>query len=166
MDLGKAIELRGAQPVGYMDLYVLLSDPVWFLTLLRMLISLFLMELVGSLSCSNKKRTISGRLSPNANILNELWTRWRKDSTDLPERPVMGALQLPSLPPMKLKIRVTLSYPTYKVFVKVSKRSVVDMAFKPTSKSSGPSKASWSPPKTRTLWSTKVVPSTGTNVVT
>ena len=30
--------------------------------------------------------------------------------------------------------RVTLSYPTHKVFVKVSKRSVVDMAFKPTSK--------------------------------
>ena len=49
MDLGEAIELGGTQPVGYMDLYVLLSNPVWFLTLLRMLISLFLMELVGSL---------------------------------------------------------------------------------------------------------------------
>ena len=31
-----------------------------------------------SLSCSNKKRTISGRLSLNANIPNGLWTRWRK----------------------------------------------------------------------------------------
>ena len=49
MDLGEAIELEGTQPVGYMDLYVLLSNPVWFLTLLRMLISLFLIELVGSL---------------------------------------------------------------------------------------------------------------------
>ena len=29
-----------------------------------------------------------------------------------------------------------------------------------------PSKTFWSPPRTRTLWSTKVVPSTGTNVVT
>ena len=48
----------------------------------------------------------------------------------------------------------------------VSKRSVVDMAFKPTSKVAGPSKASWSPPRTKTLWSTKVVPSIGTNVVT
>ena len=57
------------------------------------------------------------------------------------------ALQLPNLSPMKLKIRVTLSYPTHKVFVKVSKRSVVDMAFKPTSKVAGPSKASWSCPK-------------------
>ena len=46
----------------------------------------------------------------------------------------MGAPQVPNLPPMKLKIRVTLSYPTHKVFVKASKRSVVGMAFKPTSK--------------------------------
>ena len=66
----------------------------------------------------------------------------------------------------EIKIRVTLSYPTHKVFVKASKRSVVDMAFKPTSKVAGPSRASWSPPRTKTLWSTKVVPSIGTNVVT
>ena len=55
------------------------------------------------------------------------------------------ALQLPNLSLMKLKIRVILSYPTHKVFVKVSKRSVVDMAFKPTSKVAGPSRAPWSP---------------------
>ena len=77
-----------------------------------------------------------------------------------------SATKLPNLSPMKLKIRVTLSYPAHKVFVKVSKRSVVDMAFKPTSKVAGPSKTSWSPPRTKTLWSTKVVPSIGTNVVT
>ena len=65
------------------------------------------------------------------------------------------ALQLPKLPPMKLKIRVTLSFPTNKVFVKVSKRSVVDMPFKPTSKVAGPSRTSRSPPRTKTLWSTK-----------
>ena len=76
------------------------------------------------------------------------------------------ALQLPNLSLMKLKIRVTLSYPTHKVFVKVSKGSVVDMAFKPTSKVAGPSKTSWSPPRTKILWSTKVVPSIDTNVVT
>ena len=50
--------------------------------------------------------------------------------------------------------------------VKASKRSVVDMPFKLTSKVAGPSRASWSPPRTKTLWSTKVVPSIGTNVVT
>ena len=59
----------------------------------------------------------------------------------------MGAQQVPNLPPMKLKRRVTLSYPTLKVFVKVSKRSVVGMAFKPTSKLAEPLRASWSPPK-------------------
>ena len=95
-------------------------------------------QCAASLSCSNRKRTTSGRLSPNANILNGLWTRWRKDLTGLPVRSLMGlttkALQLPKLSPMKLKIRVTLSYPTHKVFVKVSRGSAVDMAFKPTSK--------------------------------
>ena len=48
MDLGEAIELRGTQAVGYMDLYILLSNPISFLTLFRILISLFLMVLVGS----------------------------------------------------------------------------------------------------------------------
>ena len=61
------------------------------------------------------------------------------------------ALQLPKLSPIKSKPRVTLSFPTHKVFVKVSKRSVVDMAFKPTSKVAEPSKTSWSPPRTKTL---------------
>ena len=77
------------------------------------------------------------------------------------------ALQLPNLSQMKLKIRVILSYPTHKVFVKVSKRSGVDRAFKPTSKVAGPIKILLvSPPRTKTLWSTKVVPFIGTNVVT
>ena len=78
----------------------------------------------------------------------------------------MGAPQVPNLPTMKLPTRVTLSYPTHKVFVKASKRSVVGMASKPTSRVAEPSKAYWSPPRTKTLWSTKVVPSTGTNVGT
>ena len=49
MDLGETIELGGTQPVGYMDLYVLTPNPVLALIPLRMLISLFLMELVGPL---------------------------------------------------------------------------------------------------------------------
>ena len=56
--------------------------------------------------------------------------------------------------------------PTHKVFVKVSKRSVVGMASKLTSKVAEPSKTFWSPPRTKTQWSTKVVPSIGTNVGT
>ena len=78
----------------------------------------------------------------------------------------MGTLTVPNLPTMKSKVRGTLSYPTHKVFVKVSKRSVVGMASKLTSKVAEPSKTYWSPLRTKTQWSTKVVPSTGTNVGT
>ena len=73
---------------------------------------------------------------------------------------------MPSLPTMECKVRVILSYPTHKVFVKVSKRSVVDMASKLTSKVAEPSKTFWSPPRTKTQWSPKVVPSIGTSVGT
>ena len=118
------------------------------------------------LSCSKKKRITSGRLSLSANILSGLWTRWRKDSTGLPGRLMMGATTMPSLLTMKCKTRDTLSYPTHRVFVKVSKRSVVGMASRLTSKVAEPSKTYWSPPRTKTQWSTKVVPSTGTNAGT
>ena len=68
-------------------------------------------------------------------------------------RSLMGlitkALHVPKLSLAKFKLRATLSYPTHKVFVKVSKRSVVDMAFKPTLKVAVPSKTSWSPPRQR-----------------
>ena len=74
-------------------------------------------QCVASLSYSNRKRTTSGRLSPNANILNGLWTRCRKDSTGIPVRSLMGptskAQQLPNLSLMKSKIRVILSYPIH-----------------------------------------------------
>ena len=118
------------------------------------------------LSCFKKKKITSGKLSPNVITPNGPWTRWRKDSTSLPDRLMMGATILPSLPTMECKVRAILSYPTHKVFVKVSKGSVVDMASKLTSKVAEPSKTYWSPPRTRTLWSTKVVTSTGTNVGT
>ena len=35
---------------------------------------------------------------------------------------------MPSLPTKECQVRVTLSFPTHKVFVKVSKRSVVGIA--------------------------------------
>ena len=113
-----------------------------------------------------KKRSTSGRLSPTVNILSGLWTRWTKDSTGLPGRSMMGATIMPSLLTMMCKTRGTLSYPTHKVFVKVSKRSVVGMASKLTSKVAEPSKTFWSPPRTKTQWSTKGMQSIGTNVGT
>ena len=92
------------------------------------------------LSCSKRRNNPSGKLSPNATTLNGPWTKWRKDLTGLPDRSMMGATILPSLPTMECKVRVTLSYPTHKVFVKVSKGSVVDMASKLTSRVAKPSK--------------------------
>ena len=87
-------------------------------------------------------------------------------SESFPDRSMMGATTLPSLPTMECKVRVILSYPTHKVFAKVSKRSVVDMASKLTSMVAKPSKTFWSPLRTRTLCLTKVVPYTGTNATT
>ena len=49
-------------------------------------------ECAADLSCSNRKWATSGRLSLNANILNWLWTRWRKDSTSLPVRSLKGLI--------------------------------------------------------------------------
>ena len=122
------------------------------------------------LSCSNKKRNTSEKLSPNANMLNGFCTKWRKDSTGHSVRPLMGlTTRVPQallLPLEKSRVRAILSYPTCKVFVKVSKRSVADMASKLTSKVAVPSRTSWSPPRTKTLWSTKVMPSIGINVGT
>ena len=87
-------------------------------------------QCAATLSCSKRRNNTSGKLSPNVTTLNGPWTKWRKDLTSLPDRSMMGATILPSLPTMECKVRVTLSYPTHKVFVKVSKGSVVDMASK------------------------------------
>ena len=124
-----------------------------------------------STMCSNpellqKEKSTSGKLSPTVTTLNGLWTRWGKDLTGLPDRSIMGTTLMPSLLTMECKVRVILSYPTHKVFVKASKRSVVDMASKLTSKVAEPSKTFWSPPRTKTQWSTKVVPSIGISVET
>ena len=51
--------------------------------------------------------------------------------------------------PMMLKPRVILLYLTHKVSVKVSRRSVEGMAYRPTSKVVIPSGIYWSPPRTK-----------------
>ena len=76
-----------------------------------------------------------------------------------------GAPQLCNLSPMKLKIRVILSYPTHKVCESI-KKICGRYGIQTHSRVAEPSKTSWSSPRTKTLWSTRVVPSTGTNVVT
>ena len=117
-------------------------------------------------SLFNRSLMILRAGSMGTEVKSGLWTRWRKDSTVLPDRSMMGATIMPGLLTMKCKTRGTLSYPTHKVSVKVSKRSVVGMASKLTSKVAEPSKTHWSPPRTKTQWSTKVVPYIGTNVGT
>ena len=122
------------------------------------------------LSFSTKRRPTSGIHLPNVNMLNGLWIRWREGLTSLPVRLLMGlttrAPQVPSLLSMKLKPRVTLSYLIHKVSVKVSRRYVEGMAYRPTSKVVIPSGTYWSPPRTKTLWSAKLEPFIGSNVVT
>ena len=92
--------------------------------------------------CSNpellhKEKTNLRNALTNANTPDGLWTRWREGSTNLPVRLLMWlttrAPQVPSLLPKKLKHKVTLLYPTHKVSVKVSRRSVLGMAYRPTS---------------------------------
>ena len=91
----------------------------------------------------------------------------------LPSLPVRKVLMLTtraplvlSPPPMKLKPRVTLSYLTPRVYAKALKRSVVSMAYRPTSKVTAPLKTFWFPPRIQTPWKTKVGPSTASNVGT
>ena len=127
-------------------------------------------QFVAILSFSTKRRPTSERHQHNANTPNGLWTRWSEGLIGLLGRHPKGlttrALQVPSLLSMKLKPRVTFSYPTHKVFVKVSRRYVGSMAYRPTSKVVILSGTYWSPSRTKTLWSTKVGPFIGSNVVT
>ena len=74
--------------------------------------------------------------------------RLNRPSREAPDRAnKLRAPQVPRLLPMKLKPRVTLSYLTNKVSVKVSRISVGDMAYRPTSKVVILSGTYWSPPK-------------------
>ena len=125
-------------------------------------------QCAAGLSCSNKKWTTLGRLSLNGKYpkwaLDKVEKRLNKSTSETIDGANNQGTTVLSL--MKSKLKVTLSYPTHKVLVKSSRRSVVDMAFKLTSKVAAPSRTSWSPPRTKTLWSTKVMPYIGTNVVT
>ena len=74
------------------------------------------------LSCSKRRNNTSGKLSLNATTPKWALDKWRKDLTGLPDRSMMGATILPSLPTMECKVRVTLSYHTHKVFCESIKR--------------------------------------------
>ena len=96
--------------------------------------------------------------------------KWREGLICLLGRLLIGLTtrtpQVPSLLPMKLKPRVTLSYPPHKVSVNVSRRSVGGIAYRPILKVVILSGTYRSPPRTKTLWSAKVGQYIGSNVVT
>ena len=118
-----------------------------------------------SLRCSNKKRTTSGRLSPNANTQNGLWTRWRKDLTSLPDRSMMGTNSAQSANnEVKNKGHIVIPYTQglCESIKKICGRYGIQTHFK----GGRTIKNLMVSPRTKTLWPTKVVPSTGTNVVT
>ena len=125
-----------------------------------------LLQCAAILSCSKRRNNTSGKLSLNVIPPNGPWAGWRKDLAGLPDRSMMGATILPSLPTMECKVGATLSYPVHKVFVRVSGGSVVGVASKLTSRVAKPSKTFWSPLGTGALCSTKVVPYTGANATT
>ena len=98
--------------------------------------------------------------------LDKVEKRLNKPSREVTDGANNRALQEPSPLPLKLKPRVTLLYLTHKVSVKVSRRSVEGMAYRPTSKVVIQSGTYWSPPRTKTLWSATVGPYIGSSVVT
>ena len=122
------------------------------------------------LSCSNKKWTTLGRLSLNANILNGLWTKWRKDSTGLPVRLLMGLIiwvpQVPRLPPNKVITKGHIVIPFTQGPCESIKKICGKYGIQTHFKGGSTIRNLLVSPRTKTLWSTKVVPYTGTNVGT
>ena len=118
------------------------------------------------LSCFKKKRSTSGKLSPNVTTPNGLWTRVEKrlnrstrqvndggnNSAQTANQGVQskGHIVIPYTPGLCESIK------------KICGRYGIQTHFK----GGTTIKTFWSPPRTKTLWSTKVVPSIGTNVVT
>ena len=63
-----------------------------------------------------------------------------------------------------VKIKGHIVIPYTQGLCKASKRSAVGMVYRPTSKLTAPLRTYWSPTRTEIPWSTKVGPSTGSNV--
>ena len=119
------------------------------------------------LSCFIKKRSTSGKLSPNVTTpngaLDKVEKRLNRSSRQVNDGGNNNAQSANH--GVQSKGHIVIPY-TQGLCEKYQKGSVVDMASKLTSKVAEPSKTFWSPPRTKTLWSTKVVPSIGTSVVT
>ena len=98
--------------------------------------------------CSNPKLLHNEKTHLKNALTQCKYPKWALDKVEerlnkLPVRLLMGltirAPQLPSLLLRRLKPKVTLLYPTHKVSMKVSRRSVGGMSYRPTSKVVTPS---------------------------
>ena len=118
------------------------------------------------LSCFKKKRSTSGKLSPNATIPNGLWTRWRKDSTSLPVRLMIGATIMPQSSNQGVQSKGHIVIPFTQGLCESIKKICGRYGIQTHFKGGRTIKNLLVSPGTKTLWSTKVVPSIGTNVVT
>ena len=83
--------------------------------------------------------------------LDKVEKRLNKPNREVTDGANNRAPQAPSPLPMKLKPSVILLYLTHKVSVKVPRRSVGGMAYRPTSKVVMPSGTYWSPPRTKVI---------------
>ena len=90
----------------------------------------------------------------------------RKGLTSLPDRLMMGAATMPKLPTKECKSKGHIVIPYTQGLCESIKRICGRYGIQTHFKGALPSKTYWSPPRTKTLWSTKAVPYTGTNVVT
>ena len=123
-------------------------------------------QCAASLSCSQKKRTISGRLSLNANIpngaLDKVEKRLNKSTRKATDGGTTGAQ--PATNEVKNKGHIVISYTQglCESIKKMCGRYGIQTHFK----GGRTIKSLLVSPRTKTLWSIKVVPSTGTNVVT
>ena len=118
------------------------------------------------LSYSKRRNNISGKLSLNATTPNGPWTKWRKDLTGLPDRSMMGGNNSaqPANHGVQSKGHIVIPYTQglCESIKKICGRYGIQTHFK----GGKTIKTFWSPLRTRTLCSTKVVPYTGTNATT
>ena len=93
--------------------------------------------------CSNPELLQKEKIHLRNALIQCKYPKWALDKVDIrPNKPSSEASdglttripQVPSLLPKKLKPKVTLLYPTHKVYVKISRRSVGGFAYRPTSK--------------------------------
>ena len=98
--------------------------------------------------------------------MDKVKKRLNKPSSEANDRVSNQVPTVPLMPPEKLRGKGHIVIPYTQGLYESIKKSVEGMGSKLTSKVDAPSRTSWSPLRTKTPWSPKVMPSTGINVGT